>query len=309
MNEQVPASLINSELKQEVLFPIREVARLTGVNPVTLRAWERRYGLLQPTRTESGHRLYSQADIDDIRSILGWLERGVAVSKVGGILVRAHALKAGAEIFAGPEEKARWQSLVRQAVHGFDTGRLDQLYGQVFACYPLVGVFEGVFMPVWQELRSCREGFGQTSEWLFLDHFLRARVLQRLHLAHETQAGRVLLAPLDGHSLELELLVAGLLLGGGEIAVTVLACGQPLEELALVCERLAPQALVLFSNRQPTLDQSKRLIRLAPVLTCPLLLAGEAAELARESLAGTQVACLGAGGKQMRRCLAGHLDT
>ena len=35
----------------EGLFPIREVARLTGVNPVTLRAWERRYGLIQPLRT------------------------------------------------------------------------------------------------------------------------------------------------------------------------------------------------------------------------------------------------------------------
>ena len=64
------ASLVSSALKQEELFPIREVARLTGVNPVTLRAWERRYGLIQPTRTDSGHRLYSQVDIESVRSIL-----------------------------------------------------------------------------------------------------------------------------------------------------------------------------------------------------------------------------------------------
>jgi hypothetical protein len=37
-------------LEREEFFPIREVSRLTGVNPVTLRAWERRYGLIQPTR-------------------------------------------------------------------------------------------------------------------------------------------------------------------------------------------------------------------------------------------------------------------
>ncbi len=59
-------------MKREDLFPIREVARLTGVNPVTLRAWERRYGLIQPTRTESGHRLYSLSDIEKVRSILAW---------------------------------------------------------------------------------------------------------------------------------------------------------------------------------------------------------------------------------------------
>lgn len=59
----------------EGLFPIREVARLTGVNPVTLRAWERRYGLIQPLRTESGHRLYSSTDIDTVHRILDWIER------------------------------------------------------------------------------------------------------------------------------------------------------------------------------------------------------------------------------------------
>ena len=73
------------------LFPIREVARLTGINPITLRAWERRYGLIQPVRTESGHRLYTQKDIETVHRILDWIERGVAVSKVGKILSRVYA--------------------------------------------------------------------------------------------------------------------------------------------------------------------------------------------------------------------------
>lgn len=55
---------VSDALTREDLVPIREVARLTGVNPVTLRAWERRYGLIQPTRTESGHRLYALSDIE-----------------------------------------------------------------------------------------------------------------------------------------------------------------------------------------------------------------------------------------------------
>ena len=41
-------------------LPIREVARQTGVNAVTLRAWERRYGLIVPQRTPKGHRLFSR---------------------------------------------------------------------------------------------------------------------------------------------------------------------------------------------------------------------------------------------------------
>ena len=129
------------------LFPIREVVRLTGVNPVTLRAWERRYGLIQPVRTEGGHRLYSQADIEAIRSIVDWTERGVAVSKVGSLLERSAASKAEpwaaeAEPLAG--EWGEWQARVRQAVDAFDEARLEQLYGQVFSTYPLSVVFEAI---------------------------------------------------------------------------------------------------------------------------------------------------------------------
>ncbi|HBD10587.1 MAG TPA: helix-turn-helix-type transcriptional regulator [Porticoccaceae bacterium] len=73
-------------MASEALLPIREVARITGVNPVTLRAWQRRYGLIKPQRTEKGHRLYSKADIDLIREILYWLEQGVSIGKVKGLL-------------------------------------------------------------------------------------------------------------------------------------------------------------------------------------------------------------------------------
>ncbi|EMC8540011.1 MerR family transcriptional regulator, partial [Pseudomonas aeruginosa] len=69
-------------------LPIREVTRLTGVHPVTLRAWERRYGLVVPQRTGKGHRLYSEEQVERIRRILVWLERGVAISQVRALLER-----------------------------------------------------------------------------------------------------------------------------------------------------------------------------------------------------------------------------
>ncbi|WP_439886085.1 MerR family transcriptional regulator [Pseudomonas sp. MBLB4123] len=309
------SSLASSGLKQEELFPIREVARLTGVNPVTLRAWERRYGLIQPTRTESGHRLYSQADIESVRSILAWIERGVAVSKVGKILAKSGASKAAAPDYpqAGSGEWADWQVQLRRAVAAFDEPGLDRLYGQVFSCYPPPVVFQDVLLPLWQELLIRQDDYGQTSEWLFLDTFLRGRVLQRLQNLRCLAGERVLLAALPGHCRELELLVAGLLLSGPEVAVIVLGLGQPLEELTLVCDKMQPQALVLFSNQPPSSDLPRQLSRLALALDCPLLLAGDGADLAEENLRGSPVACLGNEGRLMQRrlqqFLAGHLDT
>ena len=71
----------------EGFLPIRDVARLTGVQAVTLRAWERRYGLIVPQRTPKGHRLYSEQHVAQIQTILTWLNRGVTVGQVKGLLL------------------------------------------------------------------------------------------------------------------------------------------------------------------------------------------------------------------------------
>ena len=44
-------------------YSIGDVAKRCGINPVTLRAWQRRYGLLKPQRSEGGHRLFDEEDI------------------------------------------------------------------------------------------------------------------------------------------------------------------------------------------------------------------------------------------------------
>ena len=303
-------------LEQEELFPIREVSRLTGVNPVTLRAWERRYGLIQPTRTESGHRLYSMADIDRVRSILGWIERGVAVGKVGKILARIAPLQALSHIIPNELVQAdytQWQQQVQAAVNAFDEVQLEQVYGQIFSSYPLTVVFQDILLPLWKQLRQRHEAFGQASEWLFLDGFLRSRVLQRLLLVRVLQPRRVIVCALSDQCRELDVLVTALFLSSVDSAIQVLAIGQPFDELALVCERVKPQALVLISNHAPALELPRRLKRLALSLDCQLLLAGDASDLVQESLAGSSIGCLGNEGLVMRQrlkqFLTGNLDT
>ncbi|RBL71800.1 MerR family transcriptional regulator [Pseudomonas sp. MWU13-2625] len=311
-----PASQGSVALEREELFPIREVSRLTGVNPVTLRAWERRYGLIQPTRTESGHRLYSMTEIERVRSIVDWIDRGVAVSKVGKILARTEPLKALAHIISDDlvqADYAQWQQQVQLAVSSFDDRALDQVYNQIFSSYALPVVFQDILMPLWLQMLQRQDAFGQTSEWLFFDGFLRARVLQRIVVLRGTQPRKVVVSALAGQCRELELLVAALFLSGNDAGVRVLTTGQPFDELALVCERIKPQALVLFSNHAPTADLPRRLNRLALSLDCQVMLAGDTADLAQDSLAGSSIGCLGNEGATMRQrmtqFLAGKLDT
>ncbi len=316
LTDVTPGLSSGISLIREELFPIREVARMTGVNPVTLRAWERRYGLIQPIRTESGHRLYSMIDIERVRSILGWIERGVAVSKVGKILAKTEPLQVLERII--PDELVQadyrqWQQQVKAAVSVFDEVLLEHIYGQIFSSYPLTVVFQDILIPIWKQLLQRHDAFGQTSEWLFLDGFLRSRVLQRLLLVRVMQPRRVIVCALADQCRELEVLVTALYLSSIDSAIQLLAIGQPFDELILVCEKIKPRALVLISNHAPTAELPRRLNRLAMGLECQLFLAGDASDLAQESLAGSSVGCLGNEGGVMRQrlkqFLAGNLDT
>lgn len=71
------------------LYPIRTVARLTGINDRTLRSWESKYGLVKPARTRGGHRLYSENDIKIIREIKEMVyEEGMSITGVEKIFSR-----------------------------------------------------------------------------------------------------------------------------------------------------------------------------------------------------------------------------
>src|SRR6187551_3533884 len=60
---------------------IGELARRTGVRAETIRAWERRYDLVQPARSAGGFRLYSPADEERVHAMRALLAEGVAAAE------------------------------------------------------------------------------------------------------------------------------------------------------------------------------------------------------------------------------------
>ncbi len=66
---------------QAPIYNLKAVVQETGLKPDTLRAWERRYGLPNPQRTASGHRLYSQRDIDIVKWLINRQREGLAIRR------------------------------------------------------------------------------------------------------------------------------------------------------------------------------------------------------------------------------------
>lgn len=268
------------------LLPMRDVVSLTGINPVTLRAWERRHGLIRPQRTEGGHRLYTAKDVQRIRDIQRWTANGLPISKVGERLIGDHQ--------PAPEPNSvfqQWRDAVARAARAFDARALEAVHGQLWTVLPKLTVLREVLLPVWHDLAS-GGGFGERSQWLYLDSFLRARLLMRLQM-NQPEVPPVLLAGLQEQA-EFELLCAGRLLSNEQQRVEVLACGQPFEELPLLCATLQPAALVVVVQGVISPQQAKRLRWLHMEIACPLALMGEELDASKALLEGTPVGLLNA---------------
>ncbi|WP_054894650.1 MULTISPECIES: MerR family transcriptional regulator [unclassified Pseudomonas] len=278
------------------LLPMRDVVSLTGINPVTLRAWERRHGLIRPQRTEGGHRLYTARDVQRIRDILRWTANGLPISKVGDRLTgRPEAPVQQASAFD------EWRDAVVRASEAFDAQALEGIHGQLFTLFPKTSVLREVLMPVWYELASGAAP-GRRSQWLFLDTFLRARLLARLHL-NQIPAPRVLLASIEGLA-EFEVLCAGLMLSSEQQRIDVLGCGQSLEELPLLCTAMQPAALVIKVQAPVSPALARRLRTLQMDIACPLALVGEGLADSLHALSGIPLCLLDEGGVDAARRLS-----
>src|ERR1700759_225893 len=106
-------------------IPIHHAASLTGVNAVTLRAWERRYGLIRPLRTAKGHRLYTRQHVDLIQRVLALLERGVAIGQVSQSLVASDRERTE---LRGRGPWRPYMLRMASAIARFDEQAVDEVY-------------------------------------------------------------------------------------------------------------------------------------------------------------------------------------
>ncbi|MGC5703508.1 MerR family transcriptional regulator [Pseudomonas sp. NFXW11] len=238
-------------------LPIREVARQTGVNAVTLRAWERRYGLIRPRRTAKGHRLYSQEQVQEILTILTWLNRGVAVSQVKHLL--------GSALNTSPPAENDWQPLrqnLRLAIGQLAERKLDDAFNQAMALYPPRTLCEHLLMPLLAELEQHWQGqFGSQMEQVFFYSWLRSKLGARIyHNNRQLQGPPLLLVNQSDLALEPHLWLTAWLASSADCPVEVFDWPLPGAELALAVERLQARGLLLYSSKALNPAQLPRLL-------------------------------------------------
>ncbi|MFD1008310.1 MerR family transcriptional regulator [Oceanisphaera ostreae] len=214
-------------------YPIRDVARLTGINPVTLRAWQRRYGLLKPARTEKGHRLYSEQDVSTIRHILHWLEQGVSIGQVKGLLDTASPQVSGSNW-----EQA--QSQLMDSALQLNLGRLEADLLELASLYPAELILRKVIEPWLLALAQLHRPDAQ-----LIEQSSRALLMRLLHQLLTIKTGPVIAVARVGQVREHHALLTQFELQGLECRSLDLGMLDP-HTLPLAVGRLKFDALVLI---------------------------------------------------------------
>jgi len=236
-------------------FPIRTVSEITGVNSITLRAWERRYGLLVPHRTPKGHRLYTQDDIDLIHQAVELLNKGISISQAKSHLLPRKVGKKSKQSETVTDFSNVWvqyQQRILNSVVRFDSHSLNHTYNEVLSIYPLDVVTTHLILPLSRRLGDrWQTDEGTIAEEHFFTQFLRNKIGARFHHMHANITGpKIVTACFPQEQHEIGLLIFCLAAAEHGYDIITLGSDLPLSEIDRVVKQVDADAVVLSGTRQ-----------------------------------------------------------
>lgn len=227
----------------DLTYPLRTAARLTGLSPEVLRAWERRHGVVEPVRTPGGTRRYTAADLDRLRLVKAAIDAGNRIGQVAK-LEAAELERIASEARAPATSRIEEVMEVLERLDAPEAQRLLSL--QLSALGPVR--FAGDFVsPLVREIgaRWARGGGSIASEHLATG-VLRSLLGSALQPSSVSLRGpRIVFATPCGERHELGLLMAALVALGGGASPVYLGPEVPVEDLLAAVARARAGALAL----------------------------------------------------------------
>lgn len=176
------------------MYTIKRAAELSGVPAATLRAWERRYGLVEPERTDAGYRLYDDDAVDRVRDMATLVADGWSASTAAAEVSRRRAAPvapATPEAAAAPEPTpAVGADMTRRLIDAasvMDATGVARVLDERFALGSFESVVDEWLLPTLDEVGN---GWADQRISIAGEHLVAHAVLRRLAAAYEAAASR-----------------------------------------------------------------------------------------------------------------------
>ena len=263
---------------------IGELTKRTGVSPELLRAWEQRYGLLQPTRTPGGFRLYSADDEARVQRMQSLVSGGLAAAQAARLVL------SGGE----PEPRTDSGSVttldeaagnLSAALDRLDEQAANSALDRLLSAYTVETVLQEVVLPYLHRLGERWEaGEVSVAQEHFASNLLRGRLLGLAQGWGQGQGPLAILACVPGEHHELGLLVFGVALRRRGWRITYLGTDSPIGAVSDIARSLAPAVVVLLSiNPDNFLNHAREIKELAKQVPAMIAGTGATPEVARHT--------------------------
>jgi DNA-binding transcriptional MerR regulator len=228
---------------RELTYPLRSAARLTGLSPEVLRAWERRYAVVEPLRTPGGTRRYRASDLERLRLLKAAIEAGHRIGSLAG-LSNTELEQLGSAREAAPRD--RLEDVLR-ALDALDGAEAQRLLALQLSALGAVRFAREIAMPLVREIGE--RWLGQRMR-IASEHLATAVLRSMLGSALQPSAtalrgARVVFSTLAGERHELGLLMAALSAMGAGANPVYLGPELPVEDMLHAVERSGAAALAL----------------------------------------------------------------
>ena len=262
----------------EELLRIGELSRRVNVPVASLRAWETRYGLLTPTRTQGGFRLYGPDDLARVLAMTANLERGLSAAEAARLAVEDTREGTTPIVVEG-------SGALATALDAFDEDGAQAVLDSLFGTLGMDTVLREVVIPYLHDLgERWQRGEITVAQEHFASNVVRGRLLSLARGWGRGSGPLAVLACVEDEQHDLPLLAFGLLLRGYGWRIGYLGADTPMPSLVQAVRELHPAAVVVSGTAQGALDgHSAGLQEVA--LNTSLYVAGAASseELARQA--------------------------
>lgn len=236
---------------------IGELSRRTDVGADTLRAWERRYALLRPRRSDGNQRRYSPADEQRVRLMLRYLDGGHPAREAAELVSAIRlTIRAGDGASVSAAEVASAHAEMREGLDRFDETAAQRVLERLFADYAALTVVRDVLMPYLAQVGDrWADGGLNVAQEHFASNFLHARLLAISRGWDRGIGPRALIAcaPRELHTFGL--IAFGIALHDVGWRVTYLGADTPLDMVAAAAEQTRPDVVVICAQMPRRLRQ------------------------------------------------------
>lgn len=230
------------------LFHIGELSRRTGVSVDVIRVWERRYGLLTPTRSEGNFRLYSAQDVVRLRLMRRYTQQNIAPSRAAVLVGQAKArLESNPGI--APEDARQAMALLHGALGRFEDAAAERLLQRLVSVFTPGVVLRDVILPYLRTLlERCDSDEPALAQQHFATCFLEGWMLRMARGPGRADGPTAVLACVPGECHGLGLAAFALALADLDWSIVHLGRDASLDVVQDAADAVGAEAVVLAAT-------------------------------------------------------------